>query len=82
MKEFCRIYFCIEEQVEISSLILDIHQMRQDLIQEPFSLVGAADGKTPQGVGKAASGGNDLVIFIKHGAGIVQVGIPLYAFLF
>ncbi len=40
-----------------------------------------ADSKAAEGVGKAASGGDDFIVFVVHGADVIQVGIPADSFL-
>ena len=71
----------IDKQVEVSALELDLHQVGDELVQQPLPLVFPADGKAAQRVSKAASGGNHTAVAVVHGADIVQVGVPADALL-
>ena len=66
----------IEEQVAVAPAQLVLHQMGDDLVEEPLPLVVRADGKAPEGIAEAAARGNDLPILVQHGADIVQIGVP------
>ena len=68
--------------MQIAPCTLNFNQVRNDLVQQTFPLMGAADGKAPQGVAKAASGANDLVVFVEHGADVVEISVALEALLF
>lgn len=67
--------------MQVAPAILDIYQVSNDLVQQSFPLMGAADCKAAQGIGKTASGGNDLIIFIEHGTDIIKIRISLNALL-
>ena len=75
-KKFGRIYLGVQEQVEISSRLLHLHQMGDDLIEQPLAPMLGADGEAPQGWAKAAARGNDFVICVPHGADVIQIAVP------
>ena len=64
----------------ISPLHLHLHQMADDLVQQPFPLPGRRDRKAPQGVAEAAAGGDQRVILVKQTAAVVQIAVPTNAF--
>ena len=75
-KKLGRIYLGVQEQVEISSRLLHLHQVGDNLIEQPLAPMLGADGEAPQGRAKAAARGNDFVICVPHGADVVQMGVP------
>ena len=60
----------------VSSGKLLLHQMRDNLIHQAFSLVGAADGQTAERIIKTASSGYDIHIIVKNAAGVIKIYIP------
>ena len=75
-KEFGGACFGVQEQVGVAPAELHLHQVGDDLIEQPLALVVRADGEAPQGRAEAAAGGDDGIIFIPHGADIVQIAVP------
>ena len=66
----------VQKQVHIAPGVLHLHQMGDDLIQQPLPLMLGADGEAPQGTAKAAARGNNFVVTVPHGADVVQIAVP------
>ena len=71
----------IEEQVGAAPGQLHLHQVADDLIEQPLPPVAAGDGQTADGIAEAAPSGGQLPVIVKDAAGIVQVPVPADALL-
>ncbi len=80
-EELGGIALCVQEEVVVSPGILILDEVGNDVVHQGFSLVAAVHGHAAQGVAEAAAGGDDLVIVIQHGSGIVKVRVPADALL-
>ena len=75
-KEFGAFTLGVQKQVEVAPGALHLNEVGDDLVEQAFALMVAADGKAPQGVAKAAARADDVVILIEHGTDIIQIAVP------
>ena len=68
--------------MQIAPGTLHLDEMGDDLVQQSLPLMGAADGKAPQGVAEAAAGADDIPLLIEHGADVVEISVAPDALLF
>ena len=65
------IHLGIQKQVKVPPCHLYLHQVGNDFVQQALPLVLPAHREAAQGTAKAAAGGDDLVVFIPHGADVI-----------
>ena len=66
--------------MQIAALVLHLHQMGDDLVEQSLPLMGGGHRKAVQCVAKAASGADDVAVLVKHGTGVIQMTVAGDAF--
>ena len=74
MEETGGLYLRIEEDIIISPLLLDIHEVRDDRIEQPLALMAVIYRKTAQGIAKCTARGDELIVLV-DAADVVEVGV-------
>ena len=67
--------------MHVAARALHLDEVGDDLVQQAFALMRAADRKAPQGVAKTAARADDVIVFVEHGADIVEVSVAADALL-
>ena len=74
MKEAGGLYLRIKEDIIIASLLLDIHEMGDDRIEQPLALMAVIYRKAAQGIAECTARGDELIVLV-DAADVVEVGV-------